>query len=180
MYNMFLYHGTKTIILKIDLEKSRLRTDFGKGFYLSSKLETARNWAIEKPAIGSNVPTVMRYRVNKEIFGLSTLSTLSFDVPSDSWLEFVKDNRHKGSSSKASKEPRHNYDLVSGPIANDKVADVVDLYIKEKIDSCEAIKRMKALPNVLQISLHTEPALAQIESVSFSQFINKRWSNWQA
>lgn len=175
---MFLYHGAKGIVLKIDLDKSRLRTDFGKGFYLSSKLETARNWAIEKPAIGNNVPTVMRYHVKKDIFNPSELNFLRFDAPSEDWLEFVKNNRRKDSSSKTSKEPRHDYDLVSGPIANDKVADVVDLYCKGKISSDEAIKRMKALPNVLQISLHTEHALTYLESVTFSQYTSKRWSNW--
>ena len=34
---MFFYHGTTEIISNIDFEKCRLRTDFGKGFYLSIK-----------------------------------------------------------------------------------------------------------------------------------------------
>ena len=45
---MTLYHGTTEIITKIDFSKSNLRTDFGKGFYMGSKLGEARNWAIGK------------------------------------------------------------------------------------------------------------------------------------
>ena len=45
---MILYHGTTEIIHEIDFSRCRLRTDFGKGFYISSKLSTAREWAISK------------------------------------------------------------------------------------------------------------------------------------
>ena len=45
---MIFYHGTDRVINEIDLRKSRLRTDFGRGFYLSDKLGNARDWAIDK------------------------------------------------------------------------------------------------------------------------------------
>ena len=44
---MICYHGTDQIIDVIDFNESRLRTDFGKGFYLSDKLMSARDWAID-------------------------------------------------------------------------------------------------------------------------------------
>ena len=47
---MILYHGTISKIGVIDLNKCRLRTDFGRGFYMTDKLGTARDWAIGKPS----------------------------------------------------------------------------------------------------------------------------------
>ena len=40
---MILYHGTDQLIGFINFNKSRLRTDFGKGFYMSDKLGNARD-----------------------------------------------------------------------------------------------------------------------------------------
>ena len=57
---MQLYHGANQIIQKVDLNKGRLRTDFGKGFYLGSNLDVARQWAKSRAAF-SGVPVVMRY-----------------------------------------------------------------------------------------------------------------------
>jgi len=39
---MKMYHGTYMIVDAIDLTKSRNRVDFGKGFYLTDKVGTAR------------------------------------------------------------------------------------------------------------------------------------------
>ena len=99
-------------------------------------------------------------------------------MPSVDWLDFVKENRRKDVPDKTLKEPRHDYDFVSGPIANDKVADVIDLYCKDIISAEEAIRRTKALPSVFQLSLHTELAITFVESVTYSQYINKLWSEW--
>ena len=64
---MILYHGTTEVIGDIDLGKCRLRTDFGKGFYMSSKLGTARDWATGKAGF-SGIPTVIRFRIKDDIF----------------------------------------------------------------------------------------------------------------
>jgi hypothetical protein len=174
---MILYHGTREIVYTVDFGKCRLRTDFGKGFYISSKLNTARTWAIGKAGF-SGIPTVMRYEINNNLFNDSTLSIMRFDHPSKEWLDFIKDNRHRDLRKGNSPEPRHVYDVVSGPIANDKVADVVDLYCKGKIDADEAIARTKALPSVFQLSLHTSQALNHVLSTMYSQREGGKWSTW--
>ena len=118
---MIFYHGTDRIINKIDLSKSRLRTDFGRGFYLSDKLRNARNWAIDKSG-ASSIPTVMRYEIDNSIFNAPDLKRLRFDKPTLEWLNFVKHNRRRDIPHNVSTEPRHSFDVVTGPIANDKVA----------------------------------------------------------
>ena len=120
------HHGTNTLIAAIDLSKSRLRTDFGKGFYMGNNLGEARKWAISQ-SMATEIPTVMRYVLSDAIFDFedNTLNRLWFSYPTVEWLNFVRDNRRKVAPNAHNKEPRHDYDIVYGPIANDKVADVV-------------------------------------------------------
>ena len=73
---------------------------------------------------------------------------------------------------------RQRYDIISSPIADEKVADVVELYCNGKISADESIGPTKALPSVFQLSLHTEFSLTFIESVTYSQCDNKKWSEW--
>jgi len=77
-------------------------------------------------------------------------------------------------------EPRYNHDIVSGPIANDKIADVVDLYCKGRISAEEAIARTKALPSVFLLSLHTVQTLQFITAVGYSQRKNRNWGEWRS
>jgi len=174
---MILYHGTDQIIETIDFSRSRLRTDFGRGFYMSDKLGIARDWAIDKSSL-SGVPTVMRYEVNNAIYIDDVLNCLRFNNPTLEWLEFVKDNRRKVMTGVNTKEPRHTYDIVSGPIANDKVAIAVDKYCRGKLTAEETLSEVKAIKNVFQLSMHTKSALLYIKAVSYSQQLNKRWTEW--
>ena len=176
---MILYHGTSQKLEDIDFNKSRLRTDFGKGFYMSDKLGNARDWAVDRSDI-SEVPTVIRYNVSNKIFVDENVSRLRFDNPTMEWLNFVRDNRRKVSDNGNNKEPRHSYDVVSGPIANDKVAIAVDKYCRGKLTAEETLHEIKAIKNVFQLSMHTQLALTYIQSVTYSQYKNKKWSDWNA
>ena len=176
---MILYHGTTSKIGVIDLNKCRLRTDFGRGFYMTDRLGTARDWAIGKPSIDIRVPTVIRYNINEALFSDKSIKILKFDEPSKNWLDFVKDNRRNDKVDSSLNEPRHCYDIVCGPIANDKVFDVVIEYCNNLITAEEAIPRLKALPSVIQISFHTTLALSYILSASVSQRENKKWTAWE-
>jgi len=176
---MILYHGTNQLFEEIDFDKSRLRTDFGKGFYLSDKLGNARDWAVDKSGI-TEKPTVMRYDVSDALFKDENISRLRFDNPTMEWLNFVRDNRRKDAINNDNNEPRHSYDVVSGPIANDKVAIAVDKYCRGKLTAEETLQEIKAIKNVFQLSLHTPLALTYIQSVTYSQQNNKKWSDWKA
>ena len=81
-----------------------------------------------------------------------------------------------------SAEPRHSFDIVYGPIANDKIADVVDEYIDGVITAEEAIGRAMVLPSAFQMSFHTPLALSFVkqELTEYQQqtFSNK-WSEWK-
>ena len=65
---MTVYHGSNMLIGKIDLGRSRNRVDFGKGFFLTDKLGTARDWAVRKVELESEgIPTVIAYEISPEI-----------------------------------------------------------------------------------------------------------------
>jgi len=174
---MELYHGTTQIIHEIDLTKGRHRTDFGQGFYLGSNLDVAQRWAKSRAVFSGN-PVVMKYTLDDGIFSDEKANPLVFDEPTLEWLNFVRDNRRKG---KPDKQLRHTYGIVRGSIANDKVNFVVEDYLKEKITAEAAIARVKALPNVQQVSLHTSHVLTYLDSAVVcyqKQLLNGEWSDW--
>jgi len=174
---MELYHGTTQIILEIDLTKGRHRTDFGQGFYLGSNLDVAQRWAKNRAAF-SGKPIVMKYALDDRIFFDEKANPLVFTEPTLEWLNFVRDNRRKGTPDN---QLRHTHGIVQGSIANDKVNFVVEDYIKGKINAEDAISQVKALPDVLQVSLHTAHALTYVDSNAVwyqEQLPNGEWSGW--
>jgi len=81
---MIMYHGTTFVINKVDLEKSRLRLDFGKGFYLADKQGTAHIWAKNKAIqLNNGIPTIIAYTVDNRIF--ETYGKRFGSVPDEEW-----------------------------------------------------------------------------------------------
>jgi len=177
---MAYVHGTNDIIGFIDLNRCRDRTDFGKGFYLADKIGTAMNWASRRAMISGGVPTMMQYYIDK---GLYQLQGKRFEtVPSLEWLEFICFNRRLKLKGAMDTEPRHDFHWVSGPIADDKIVDVVDEYIEEEITAEEAVRRARVLPQTFQLSIHTQEAINFINDVGaqYKQFKNGRWTkDWR-
>jgi len=177
------HHGSNSVIYDINLNICRSRTDFGKGFYMGNNLGEARKWAISQ-SMATETPIVMRYVLNDSIFNFSdrTLKRLWFSTPTVAWLNFVRDNRRLIDSTAQCSEPRHSFDIVYGPIADDKVVDVVDDYIDGLITDEEAILRVKVIPSVFQISFHTPLALCYIDQTQtdYQQRVNGSiWSAWE-
>ena len=173
---MVLYHGTNDIISEINLSKSRNRTDFGKGFYLADKIGTAQNWATSRAELRGGTPTVLSYEINDGIF---MLNGKRFEpLPTHEWLEFIAFNRQINPEHYGKKEPRHDYHWVSGPIADDRIADVVDDYLAGDTTADEAISRARVLPQTYQLCFHTQDAVSYVNDgvVTYRQFKNGRWS----
>ena len=62
------------------------------------------------------------------------LNVLVFERPSSEWLEFVASNR--------TLKTVGNYDLIIGPVADDKTMMVVSDYIRGRYSHDEAIQRL--------------------------------------
>ena len=177
---MKMYHGTNIVIDTINLTKSRNRVDFGKGFYLTDKIRTAQRWAIRKVELeGVGIPTILCYEINIVLFMLYGLKFP--EDPNLAWLDFICNNRRNKPPESSQLEPRHDYNWVSGAIADDKVVDVVAEYLRNEITDKEAIYRARALPKTYQLSLHTAAAINYMDdkNVIYMQIKRGRWSrNW--
>ena len=84
------------------------------------------------------------------------LKIREFNGPDEDWLNFVVDCR---------KGVEHDYDLVFGPVSNDKVFTVVNLYESGVLDAPAAIAELKAYKTYDQLSFHTTRVIVALKFV---------------
>ena len=83
---------------------------------------------------------------------LQTLNCLVFHAPTEEWVDFVMKNRTQ-------KGFVHAYDVVYGPVANDRVYAAFALYEGGLIGKQQLIAELKTYKLVDQYLFHTEAAL---------------------
>ncbi len=157
---MKLYHGTNIVFDKIDLQKSKPNKDFGQGFYLSPDYDQALNMAnIKTEQLQEGEPTVMEFEV--EVRDIRSLHTLEFDDYSENWAEFILANRNNSAGTLV-----HNYDIVIGPIANDRVGVQLWKYENQLIDMPTLVRKLKYMKGLTtQYFFGTEKALSILKRV---------------
>lgn len=157
---MRLYHGTNQLFEKIDLRKSKPNKDFGKGFYLSDDYEQALKMAqikVEQQQQGSSV--VLEFDVDEE--AMRKLRLLRFDDYCEQWAEFVLANRKSSISQLV-----HDYDIVIGPIADDRVGLQLWKYENQLIDLPTLVGNLKYMKGLtVQYFFGTENALSVLRRV---------------
>lgn len=148
---MILYHGSNVEVKEPILLKVQRELDFGKGFYTTSDMEQAARWA-ERTAKrrGESNAFVTVYEVKDD--ELKNIRLLSFDLPNVEWLNFVVKNR-KGEYIAG------DWDIISGPVADDQTAQVIDLYLEGAYDEEEAIRRFLTQRLKDQYAFKTDEAL---------------------
>ncbi len=155
---MKLYHGTNQIFDVIDLQISKPNKDFGKGFYLSADYEQALNMArikVEQQQQGT--PLVIEFDVDEE--AMNALRLLRFDDYSELWAEFILANRNNSTG-----RPVHDYDIVIGPIADDRVGLQLWKYENQLIDLPTLVGKLKYMKGMtMQYFFGTEKALALLK-----------------
>lgn len=154
---MLVYHGSNVEVRKPSLLKSRKKTDFGRGFYTTTQKEQAEHWTsikIDRAKKGRRVVSV--FEVSDNLLTNPELKIREFHGPDEAWLNFVVDSR---------KGVEHNYDLVFGPVANDKVFTVVNLYESGVLDAPGAIAELKEYKTYNQLSFHTPRVLQALRFV---------------
>ncbi len=149
----YLFHGSNQIVENPEIGFSTHKTDFGDGFYTTESQKQAEKWAqkvCRDRAVG--VPIVSMYKFNP----IEHLRILSFGVPDASWLDFVISNRVGNAV--------HDYDIVSGPVADEGVYDTIYDYIHGDITKDKAIVLLKPMKLDGQVLFHTPES---IKSISF-------------
>ena len=148
---MILYHGSNVEVKEPILLKVQRELDFGKGFYTTSDMEQAARWAWRTAKRrGESSAFVTVYEVNED--ELKNIRLLSFDSPNVEWLNLVVKNR-KGEYIAG------DWDIISGPVADDQTAQVLDLYLEGAYDEEEAIRRFLTQRLKDQYAFKTDEAL---------------------
>ncbi|GHT77735.1 hypothetical protein FACS1894130_03070 [Spirochaetia bacterium] len=152
---MILYHGSNMKFDSISLGVSKDKRDFGKGFYMTTEKSQAEQWA-----------EVLNYRQKKdglflyelELNNIDQLAVKKFDGISKEWLDFIAKNRIQGGI-------QHTFDVVQGPVANDKTMDAIGLYLSNTLSTSETLTRLTYMKPNNQVSIHTGKALLNLKII---------------
>ncbi len=154
---MRLYHGSVVEVRKPRLMYARKKTDFGRGFYTTTQAEQAENWTkIKQDRTKAPRRIVSVYEIDDAVLSNPELKIREFHGVDEAWLNFVVDSR---------KGVKHDYDLVFGPVANDKVFTTVNLYESGVLDAPAAIAQLKAYKTYDQLSFHTTKVIGALKYI---------------
>lgn len=154
-----LYHGSNVQITDIDLKQCNPYKDFGQAFYLASEHGQAMDMALAKVDIFGGEPVINAYSFNEELLADGTLLFKSFDGYSEEWADFVYQHRDET----IVPPYMHSYDVVYGPIANDRVGLQIRNYRLGNIDKKEFLRRLKYMKGItFQYAFCTSKAIEKL------------------
>jgi Protein of unknown function (DUF3990) len=127
---LFVYHGTDSasvaaastatgavLSFSVNLALCRPNTDFGQGFYVTTRLHQAQQWANTRV---TSLPAprlfavVLRFELDRD--WLASLQTLGFVRPTHDFWDLVTDCRHGFAPHQRLPPNPTPYDLVFGPV----------------------------------------------------------------
>ena len=144
---MILYHGSTTDIETIELAKSKPNKDFGKAFYLSVNKEQAMEDA---------TPIVNVYEFEES--ALQQLRFKRFEDYTEEWAHFVYDHRTEPNG-----QTLHDYDIIYGPIANDRIGAQITRFKQGYITFDEFLRRIQYIKGItFQYAFCTQRAIEKL------------------
>lgn len=157
---MKLYHGTNWDFGEIDLSKSKPNKDFGRGFYLSADYEQAQNMAqVKVEQLETGAPIVLAYEIDDAAW--DDLQILRFEDYSEEWAKFILLNRNSSTGLQV-----HGYDVVIGPIADDRVGVQLWKYENHSIDLPTLVRNLKYMKGLtIQYFFGTERAIKALRRI---------------
>jgi len=117
---LVVYHGTDDNAAR-DIVQNGIRldlcgpaADFGRGFYITTNLHQARQWANKRALSTGGKAAVVIFRLDRD--KVAELDDhLTFVVPSDEFYDFVRYNRIMGNTDHA-RSGAAPYDVIYGPV----------------------------------------------------------------
>lgn len=149
-----LYHGGSHVIETPEIREPNRTLDFGKGFYVTSSQNQAERWVRSHLKGRFEIGYVNSYEFDLESVP-SDFNVKVFENANEEWIDFVLDNR-------LTKDFAHDYDIVSGPVANDNVYTQITLFEGGIISKEILINELKTYKLVDQYLFHTERALEHL------------------
>ena len=156
---MRLYHGSTIDIQSVDLAKSKPNKDFGRAFYLSDDRQQALDMAQFRAEFEETDPVVNVYEFDETLF--QEFRYKRFETYTMEWAHFVYDHRT---------EPQgltlHDYDIIYGPIANDRVGAQIARYKQGYITFEEFLSRIHYIKGItFQYAFCTQRAIDKLMKV---------------
>lgn len=146
---MQIYHGSNMVIENPRIIKEKFTKDFAYGFYCTNIFKQAKRWAKRKtPKI------INEYEFNTEHLLGGKLNVLIFSAPNEDWLDFIVKCR-SGES--------HTYDIVEGPMADDKIFNYINAFVNQEITREQFWSLAEFTYPTHQICFCTEKALEYLE-----------------
>jgi arsenate reductase-like glutaredoxin family protein len=164
---MKVYHGSYTKIDKIDLEKCEIGKDFGRGFYVTRLKEQAEIWAKRKGKRYKNDGFITEFDFNENGFTYFHFKVLRFSEYNDEWLDFVAMNRNPRAV-----QPTHDYDIIEGPVADDKISIEINNYLANRITREEFLGMLIHRETSHQICFCTGRSLQMLDYVDKQKTIS--------
>ena len=151
---MKLYHGSIEKVEKPEIREPNRTLDYGNGFYTTTSYSQAEEWVRRRMKEQDSE----RGYVNIFDFderAIQQLHCLIFEAPTEEWVDFVMQNRTQ-------RGVTHSYDIVYGPVANDRVYAAFALYEGGLLNKQNLIAELKTYKLVDQYLFHTEKALCAL------------------
>jgi hypothetical protein len=153
---MILYHGSIDIVENPEIRIPSRTLDYGLGFYTTTSFRQAEDWVRRKLNANTLVGYVNVYEFDETL--MNSLNAMLFESPTEEWVDFVMNNR-------TNKDFYHDFDIVYGPVANDKVYAAFALYEGGIIDKQNLISELKAYKLVDQYLFHTDKAVKTLKFI---------------
>ena len=155
---MILYHGTNMDFDAIDLSKSKPNKDFGRGFYLSADYDQALAMAkIKVDQLEYGESTVLAFEIDE--VEMERMRIKRYHEYSEEWAQFILLNRRNDSL-----QAVHDYDIVYGPIANDRVGVQLWKYETQSIDLPTLVRNLQHMRGItFQFFFGTEKAISLLK-----------------
>jgi hypothetical protein len=138
---MKVFHGSFTEIESVDLSKCQSNKDFGRGFYVTKFRKQAEEWAEIIGKVNKTVGVVTEFTFYELAFTEESLKTLRFCEYNDEWFDFIILNRNLENP-----EQKHDYDIIEGPVADDKVQRRINRYLEGEITREDFFEQLTKYP----------------------------------
>jgi len=158
---MHLYHGGTEVIEKPEIRIANRPVDFGDGFYTTSDFEQASNFAKLRADFRKvDFGIVNSYEIDEKLF--ANFSVLKFENPNEEWFDFVIDCRRGG-------KLFEKYDLIIGPVANDRVFRVLDFYEAGVYTKAHAINELLPYKLSNQYAFFNKDLVSNLKFIKYTE-----------
>jgi hypothetical protein len=161
---MIVYHGSPEIVEEPRILQPATGRDFGTGFYTTDIESQAVKWAKRLAKTRRKEHAILnRYEFDGEQ-ACQSLKIKSFDGYTMEWLDLIVACRQDSSY-------RHEFDLVTGKIADDDVGETVQTVVDGVAPKDFALAKLTYMSTNNQICFCTEAALSFLHFIQYERLL---------